>query len=173
MLNDPERFMIRALTIGVVLCAMARAATAQDATLQVGGRARVRTMLLNKWSYGRVISVDSGGVLLDPCAACEGSEIPGATIGAYLAYRDVQRRGGRVGLATRTCLLARVRAPQRRQNCMAVSWVPWQGRPSAPSSGASAGSRSIPARTEYSFVIVLLVLLIGHLLHPVDRFSVE
>ena len=123
MLNDPERFMIRALTIGVVLCAMARAATAQEATLQVGGRARVRTMLLSKWSYGRVISVDSGGVLLDPCVACEGSEIPrthiqmlqasaghtgrsyalegaiiGATIGAYLAYRDVQRRGGRVGL---------------------------------------------------------------------------
>ena len=115
--------MIRALTIGIMLCAMARAGTAQDATLQVGGRARVRTMLLHKWSYGRVISIDSGGVLLDPCAACEGSEIPrvhiqmvqasaghtgrsyalegaiiGATIGAYLAYRDVQRRGGTVGL---------------------------------------------------------------------------
>src|SRR4029077_5481539 len=68
--------MIFRLAILVLLGLTAKVATAQDATLEVGGRARVRTVLLPKWSYGRVISVDSGGVLLDPCAVCEGSEIP-------------------------------------------------------------------------------------------------
>ena len=125
--------MRRAVKTFVLLCSVAGVATAQDATLEAGGRARVQTLLRPKWSYGRVISVDTGGVLLAPCTACEGSEIPrthilklqasagrtgrsyalegaiaGVIIGAVWGHAVVQRTGGwqshnEMGSCVRSC----------------------------------------------------------------------
>ena len=102
----------------VLVCVIARATGAQ-VMLEVGGRARVQTRSHPSWTYGRVVSVDSGGVLLEPCPICEGSEVPrthiltlqasagptgrtyaregavvGAVIGAVWGHAEVQRHGG-------------------------------------------------------------------------------
>lgn len=72
--------MKRSIVLAFVLGCAAHAARGQYIGLGVGARARVQTQAHPKWSYGHVVSWDSTGVLLDPCTACEGRNIPRAEI---------------------------------------------------------------------------------------------
>jgi hypothetical protein len=113
--------MLRSMIIMLIVCCFARTARGQYG-LVVGVRARVQTTVHRDWSYGHVVSWDRSGVLLDPCGACEGRNIPldhilrlqvsegrtgrsyalegaiaGAIGGAVLGHLVEQRRGGAHG----------------------------------------------------------------------------
>ena len=114
-MTDPGR----AIVVVAALFSFSSITSAQYAGLTVGVRARVRTVGHPTWSYGRVVSYDTSGILLDPCVACEGEHIPrghilklqvgaegkgrsyglegfliGAITGAVVGHAIVQRTGG-------------------------------------------------------------------------------
>ena len=104
-------FLTRAALI--LLCIVSSAARSQDATLAVGVRARVQTTSHSKWSYGRVVSYDMSRLLLDPCAACEGNDIPRAHIlrlqvSAGPTGRSYALEGAILGIVTGVVLMRAV-----------------------------------------------------------------
>jgi hypothetical protein len=124
---------MRSIALVVALVSFSRAVSAQYAGLDVGVRARVQTLSHPTWSYGRVISYDTTGILLEPCVACEGKHIPhahilrlqasagrtgrshglegflvGAIAGGVVGHAIVQRTGGwpghnEMGSCVRSC----------------------------------------------------------------------
>ena len=111
--------IFRAVVVVGAVVSFSSTMSAQYAGLNVGVRARVQTAAHPTWSYGRVISYDTSGIVLDPCVACEGERIPrariirlqasagstgrsyglegfliGAVAGAIVGHAIVQRTGG-------------------------------------------------------------------------------
>ena len=96
-----------------MVCCVSSAARSQEARLAVSVRARVQTTAHLKWSYGRVVSYDTASLLLDPCAACEGADIPRAHIlrlqvSAGRTGRSYALEGAIVGVVTGVALMRSV-----------------------------------------------------------------
>ena len=113
------------LTALMLLCCVSCVARSQAATLSVGARARVQTTSHPKWLYGSVVSYDASTVLLDPCTACEGSNIPRANIlrlqvSAGRTGRSYALEGAIVGVVTGVMLMHAVAQHSRQESGLAA-----------------------------------------------------